>query len=98
MIKRLLKLSLSLALTLAVFTSTAPAQTVAGEGCFPAAMSSSGPMSTTLWCQIVEYTGAAPLTSSWDTGLIHVSRSFTTSSLHVEYDPWYSAMDSTFQL
>jgi len=98
MMKRLLKLSLSLVIVLSVFTAAAPAQTVASEGCFPAALSSSGPVSTILWCQIVEYTGAAPLTSSGDTGLIHVNRSFTAGSLHVEYDPWYAAMDSTFQL
>jgi hypothetical protein len=96
-----LKRSLILGLLAMAITSTAPAQTVATEGCFPFVLpntSQPSPPSATLWCAISESTGATPLVSSWDTGLVHVYQGFTASTLHVQYDNWYAAMDSTFQL
>lgn len=88
-------LAACLALLLSAF---AGAQTIAQEACFPLAQSASGPVAVTLWCQIVDYTGSAPLVSSWDTGFIPLQRGFSATTLHVEYSDWYAAMDSTVQI
>lgn len=68
------------------------------EGCFAPTQATSGPVAVTLWCQIVDYTNPGPLVSSWDTGLITLQRGFSAHTLHVQYDNWYAAMDSTVQL
>jgi hypothetical protein len=98
LLKRSLTRSLTLGLLALAITSTATSQTVATEGCFAPAQSLTGPVAITLWCQILDYSGASPLAASWDTGPVTLVRGFTATSLHVEYDPWYAAMDSTFQL
>lgn len=81
-----------------LMSAFAGAQTIAQEACFPLAQSASGPVAITLWCQIVDYTGSASLVSSWDTGFVTLQRGFSATTLHVEYDPWYSAMDSTIRI
>ena len=98
MITTLLKRLLTLGLLVLTITSTASAQTIATEGCFAPAQSLTGPAAITLWCQILDYSGQSPLVAGWDTNFVTLVRGFSSTTLHVEYDPWYAEMDSTFQL
>ena len=93
--------ALLFAVTSSLITSTTVhAQTAAVESCFPVSLPNTAqpsPVTFTLWCQIVEPTGAAPLASSYDSGLLQLYQPFAASVLHIEYDDWYAAMDSVFQ-
>lgn len=96
---KLLVLTLTATVSLLSPTSIAHAQTQ--SGCYPPVESSSGPVSITLWCQVLDYSSTQPLAVGWDTGLITLQRGFSPGvggHIHLQYDNWYSAMDTTFQM
>lgn len=86
------------ALIAALFAFTTAAHAQTQEGCFPTSQSTNTPVSLTYWCQIVDYSPAFPLAVSYANEFVTLQHGFSGRTLHVQYDPWYSPMDLTFQL
>jgi len=74
------------------------AQAQVQEGCFPLTQTVSGPVTLTMWCQVVEYSGASPLAPQHTTEFLTLGRGVSSTNLHIQLDNWYSAMDATLQL
>jgi len=74
------------------------AQAQLQEGCLPLTQTSSAPLTVTMWCSVIDYSGQSPLSPSYTTEFITLQQGVNGENLHLQLDNWFSSMDVTFQL